>query len=407
MGTGTLTDLRCYHCGQPCPEVEWFEDKAFCCFGCKTVYEIISANNLCDYYSLDKLPGVPQKGIVLEGYAYLDEKEVFKKVIEFDSDSFVRVRFFIPAIHCVSCIWLLENLRKVDSGIGRSEVNFSQKTVVIDFNPQQIQLSQVAGLLSSLGYRPKISLEKEKEQKKSDNALLIKLSVAGFCFGNVMLFSFPDYLGIDHRDSELQITFSLLNLLLAIPVIAYSASDYFRSALASFKQKQINIDVPIAIGLLALFLRSSWDILTQSGSGYLDSLTGLVFFLLIGRWFQDKTYETLAFDRDFKSYFPLAVSRLLHNEWRPVIIYELRKGDEIKIRNMEIVPADSILLSAMAFIDYSFVTGESRPEKVEEGSLVYAGGRLIGQPITLQVQKETSQSHLTSLWNHEAFQKKG
>jgi P-type Cu+ transporter len=402
----TTIDLTCYHCGQPCPEAEWLGEKPFCCFGCKTVYEILSTNNLCEYYTLDKLPGIPLKGHVPEEYAYLDDKGIYKKVIEFDSDRFAKVRLFIPAIHCVSCIWLLENLHRIDPAVSRSEVNFSQKTVVIDFNPQKVKLSQLAGLLDSLGYRPSISLEKEKDKTRLDKSLVLKLSVAGFCFGNVMLFSFPEYLGIDHSDYQLQMTFSFLNLFLALPVIAYSASDYFKSALLSFKQKQINIDVPIAVGLLALFLRSSWDILTQSGPGYLDSFTGLVFFLLIGRWFQGKTYETLAFDRDFKSYFPLAVSRLIGNEWQPVIIYALRRGDQIKIRNMEIIPADSILLSAIAYIDYSFVTGEAKPEKVGRGSLIYAGGRLIGQPITLKVKKQTSQSHLTSLWNHEAFRKR-
>ena len=402
----TTIDLACYHCGQPCPEVEWLGEKPFCCFGCKTVYEILSTNDLCEYYTLDKLPGIPLKGHVPEEYAYLDDKNIYEKVIEFDSDSFARVRLSIPTIHCVSCIWLLENLHKIDPAVIKSEVNFSQKTILVDFNPQKVKLSQLAGLLDSLGYRPAISLEREKGKIRSDKSVVLKLSVAGFCFGNVMLFSFPEYLGIDHSDHQLQLTFSLLNLFLAFPVIAYSASDYFKSAFSGFKQKRINIDVPIAAGLMALFLRSSWDILSQSGPGYLDSFTGLVFFLLIGRWFQGKTYETLAFDRDFKSYFPLAVSRLIRNEWQPVVIYELRKGDQIRIRNMEIIPADSILLTAVAYIDYSFVTGEAKPEKVGKGSLIYAGGRLIGQPITLKVQKQTSQSHLTSLWNHDAFRKR-
>lgn len=407
MVSEILTEVKCYHCGLACEQTVWFQDKAFCCTGCKTVFEILSANNLCGYYSLDQLPGIKQQAISSTEFEYLDQKEIYKKIIEFDSKTFAKVRFYVPAIHCVSCIWLLENLRKIDEAIIRSEVNFSQKTVVIDFDPQQIKLSNVAALISSIGYTPQIALEKEKNKAPSNKTLVVKLSIAGFCFGNVMLFSFPEYLGLDNSDSQLKFVFSLLNLLLAIPVIGYSASDYFRSAIKSFKQKQINIDVPIAAGLAALFLRSSWDILSSSGPGYLDSLTGLVFFLLIGRWFQSKTYETLAFDRDFKSYFPLAVNKLVAGQWTPVIIYELQKKDQIKIRNMEIIPADSILLSPFAYIDYSFVTGESKPEKVTEGDLIYAGGRLIGQPILLEIQKETSQSHLTSLWNHEAFRKKG
>ncbi|MBL7858771.1 MAG: heavy metal translocating P-type ATPase metal-binding domain-containing protein [Cyclobacteriaceae bacterium] len=399
-------DIKCYHCGQACEDTLWMEDKAFCCHGCKTVFEILSANDLCEYYDLDKNPGIQLKQISEETYAYLDEKDIRRKTVEFDSDSFSRVRFYIPAIHCVSCIWLLENLQKLNTGVLRSEVNFARKSVTLDFNPEKVKLSGVARLLASLAYAPQISLEQEATVSVSSNkSLVIKLAVAGFCFGNIMLFSFPEYLGLDQGDESLKFTFSWLNVVLSIPVFFYSGFDYFRSAWKSFEQRQINIDVPIAVGLLALFARSIWDIVSGFGPGYLDSFTGLVFFLLIGRWFQSKTYESLAFDRDFKSYFPLAIHKLMGLEWKPVVIYDLKKGDQIRIRNMEIIPADSLLLDAEAFIDYSFVTGESRPVKVKLGELVYAGGRLIGQPVTMVVDKKTSQSHLTSLWNHAAFQK--
>lgn len=404
----TATALSCYHCGAQCEETLWLQDKAFCCYGCKTVFEILSSNDLCEYYSLDQNPGVQLRNVSDETYAYLDEKEIRRKVVAFDVDNFVRVQFYIPAIHCVSCIWLLENLQRLNRGIVKSEVNFARKSVTVDFSAAEVNLSEVARLLASLGYAPKINLENEADvqsARKSDKSLVIKLAVAGFCFGNVMLFSFPEYLGLDHTDAVLQRLFSFLNIALSIPVFLYSGVDYFKACYRSIRERQINIDVPIAIGLLALFGRSVWDIVTSFGPGYLDSFTGLVFFLLVGRWFQGKTYESLAFDRDFKSYFPLAIHKLVKDEWKPVIIYSLRKSDQIKVRNMEIVPADSILLDNEALIDYSFVTGESKPVKVSQGELVYAGGRLIGSPVALVVEKKTSQSHLTSLWNNDAFQK--
>jgi len=403
--TQIISGLKCYHCGQPCDETLWLSDKAFCCYGCKTVYEILTANDLCEYYDLNKNPGIQLKVVSEETYAYLDEKDIRKKVIEFDSETFARVRFYIPAIHCVSCIWLLEKLQRLDDGIFKSEVNFARKSVTIDFQPQRVKLSTIAGLLAQVGYIPQITLEKTNQKFQNNNSLVLKLAIAGFCFGNVMLFSFPEYLGLDHTDDGLGRIFSWLNLALSLPALLYSGSDYFRSASKSFRQKQINIDVPIAVGLLALFLRSAWDIVTGLGPGYLDSFTGLIFFLLIGRWFQSKTYESLAFDRDFKSYFPLAVQKLTAYGWKPSVIYDLHKGDQIRIRNMEIIPADCILLDDHAYIDYSFVTGESKPVKVEQTELVYAGGRLIGQPVIFAVEKKTSQSHLTSLWNHEAFRK--
>ncbi|HEY0656493.1 MAG TPA: heavy metal translocating P-type ATPase metal-binding domain-containing protein [Chryseosolibacter sp.] len=402
-----ITDLKCYHCGQRCEDILWVQDKSFCCYGCKTVFEILNENDLCEYYNLDKNPGIQRTKVSEENFSYLDQQDIRKKVIAFDSPSFAKVRFYVPAVHCISCIWLLENLRKLNPGILKSEVNFAQKAVAIDFDPAKTNLCGVARALSLVGYPPQINLDSkgDKAARRIDKTLVLKLALAGFCFGNVMLFSFPEYLGLDHHDKGLMRIFSFLNLALSVPVFFYSAADYFRSSYKSFQQRQLNIDVPIAAGLLALFLRSTYDIITATGPGYLDSFTGLVFFLLIGRWFQSKTYESLAFDRDFTSYFPLAINRLAKDEWKPAVIYDLRRGDTIQVRNMEIIPADSTLLDNHAYIDYSFVTGESKPVKVNQADLVYAGGRLVGAPVKLVVENRVSQSHLTSLWNNGAFRK--
>jgi P-type Cu+ transporter len=405
--TAVLDSTKCFHCGQACADdTLWLQGRPFCCYGCKTVFEILDSNNLCEYYRLDKNPGVQLKEISDDTYAHLDESDIRKRILTFDSAQFAKVSFFVPSIHCISCIWLLENLRKLNAGILHAEVNFSRKTVRVDFNPQRIKLSGVAQLMASVGYAPKITLKEAEDAKhKIDNTLILKVAIAGFCFGNVMLFSFPEYLGIDHAEKDLIRMFSWLNLALAVPALFYCGIDYLKSALKSFRQKQINIDAPIAAGFIALFFRSAYDIVTATGPGYLDSFTGLVFFLLIGRWFQSRTYESLAFDRDFTAYFPLAVNRLEKDGWKPIVIYKLRPNDQIRIRNMELVPADSILLNEYAYIDYSFVTGESRPVKVKQSEVAYAGGRLIGAPVTLIVEKSTSQSHLTSLWNNDAFRK--
>lgn len=401
-----LESVKCFHCGNACDDPVYADEKAFCCSGCKTVYEILSSNNLCNYYKLDEHSGVSQKKVTPGSFDYLDMPELRQKLLSFDSPELSKVEFVIPSIHCVSCIWLLENLRKVNSGILKAEVSFGRKSIIIDFDPSRIKPSEVATLLATLGYAPVTSMDNMsgKDQTKR-NPLVYRLAIAGFCFGNIMLFSFPEYLGLDSHDESLRLMFSWLNLILAIPVFFYSASGYLLSAYQSFKQKQINIDVSITAGLVALFLRSGYDIVMQTGPGYLDSFSGLVFFLLIGQWFQGRTYETLAFDRDFKSYFPLAVHVLQNNEWKPKVIHDLRKGDIIRMRNMDIVPADGILHDEQAHFDYSFITGEAQPVKLTKGDLVYAGARLSGAPVTLTVDKTSSASHLTSLWNREEFRK--
>ena len=308
-------------------------------------------------------------------------------------------------MHCSSCIWLLENLFKINPAIIHSEVNFLKKNVTLKFNPQGISLKGAVQLLTSIGYEPQINLEDAEGKKihSTNKKLIYKIGVTGFCFGNIMLLSFPEYLNINMSDSFFIKFFGWLNLVLSLPVFFYSSSDYFISAFKGLRKKILNIDVPISLGILVLFLRSAFEVITHTGAGYFDSMTGLVFFLLIGKFFQNKTYETLNFERNYKSYFPLSVILKKDDTEVSIPISKLNVGDRIIIRNNEIIPADSVLFGGEGNIDYSFVTGESKLSPKVLGEMVYAGGKQIGSAIELEVIKEVSQSYLTQLWNNEAF----
>jgi Cu+-exporting ATPase len=397
----------CYHCGELCEEeLIKFDDKAFCCNGCKMVYEILDENDLCNYYDLENSPGISLKNRNFEDkFAFLDNEEIQGKLLNYSSENLKKIVFHIPSIHCSSCIWLLENLDTIREGIITSRVNFVRKEVSIDFDPQVISLKTVVELLATVGYEPEINLQNATETKtKSENRMLfLQIGIAGFCFGNIMLLSFPEYLGFEGLNENIQRFMTLANVGLSLPVVLFSASTYFVSAYKGLAQRYINIDVPIALGIATLFLRSIYDVINQTGPGYLDSLAGLVFFLLIGKWFQSKTYESLSFDRDYKSYFPLAVKRINGEEKDIVQVTELEEGDLIEVRNREVIPADAILMSNDAAIDYSFVTGEAEAIQKKNGDRIYAGGRQIGHPIQLQIVKEVSQSYLTQLWNSDTF----
>ena len=397
----------CYHCGEICTdETAIFDDKPFCCNGCKMVYEILDENDLCNYYDLQNTPGISLKNRNFEEkFAYLDNQVIKDKLLNYSSEHLSKITFHIPSIHCSSCILLLEHLDTLREGILVSRVNFVRKEVAIDFDPEVISLKTIVELLATVGYEPEINLQNttETKTKKENRTLYLQIGVAGFCFGNVMLLSFPEYFGFEGVDANVQRFINLANIALSVPVVLYSAKNYFVSAYKGLAQKYINIDVPIALGVFTLFTRSLYEILTQSGPGYLDSLAGLVFFLLIGKWFQSKTYESLSFERDYKSYFPLAVSRLVDSGKEVVQITELNEGDRIEVRNQEIIPGDSILLSDTAAIDYSFVTGEAEAIQKKKGDHIYAGGRQVGYTVELMINKPVSQSYLTQLWNSDTF----
>lgn len=398
-------DNACVHCGADCGKhpVVWNNMK-FCCNGCKTVYQILNENKLYKYYEIEQTPGIKIDQVDTGNqYAYLDKEEVKEKLFLFREGTTAKVRFFMPVIHCASCIWLLENLRTLNKGVKHSIVNFVKKEVTITFDEAELSLRQLVELLVSINYVPEISLEnvsEEEQRKQADRKLLYKLGVAGFVFANVMTYSLPEYFGLKPYDDDLTDLFRKLSFILIVPVVLFSASDYFVSAYKNLIKRNVNIDLPIALGVLVLFVVTSFEVISDTGSGYPDSLAGLVFFLLLGKSIQNKTYQALSFERDYKSYFPVAVSKLNNSgAEESILLEEIQVGDKIQIRSKELIPADSILLSGEALIDYSFVTGEANPVKKRAGEFIYAGGRQTGGLITVQVEKEVEQSHLTKLWN--------
>ncbi|MBC7775786.1 MAG: HAD-IC family P-type ATPase [Phycisphaerae bacterium] len=200
--------------------------------------------------------------------------------------------------------------------------------------------------------------------------------------------------------------FGYLSLLLSLPVLLYSQRDYFISALQGLRHRQLNIDIPLCLAFVSLFGRSVWEILTHTGAGYLDSFAGLTFLLLIGKWFQQHVWHQLSFERDYKSYFPIAATLRNGDQESSVPVSRLVPGDIILVRNQEIIPADGILLHGSARVDYSFVTGESEPVLVKNSERVFAGGKHLGETIEISLTHRVAQSHLTQLWNNAAFKPK-
>ena len=402
---------NCFHCGQ---EIEkdriFFDEKAFCCNGCKSVYEILNANNLGNFYELNKNSGIrPDEN--LSQFDYLDTPEIFEKVVDFSEGNTSVVTFKIPVIHCSSCIWLLESLQDLNKHIRYSQVNFTKKTLQVSFNQNELPLSELAKFLTNLGYKPVISLETaDKKEAAVDRSLTIKVAVAGFAFGNAMMFAFPEYLNtgssVDFWLEEFAPFFRFLTFLLSIPVVVYSASDYYKSAWFGLKNKIVNIDVPIVLGILVLFFRSVYEIATNYGPGYFDTLCGLLFFMLLGKIFQKRTYSALSYDRDYKSFYPIAVTKVdFGGQQQNILLSDIKVGDRILVRNQEIIPVDAVLINGEGNIDNSFITGESATITKNPGDKIFAGGKQIGSILELEVIKTVNQSYLTQLWNKEAFRK--
>ncbi len=252
---------HCYHCGDACgknPIV--YDEKLFCCHGCKTVFDIFSSNDLSYYYDLQSAAGATPKAI--EGkYDFLDNAAIVERLTEFQDGKIAVVNLYIPHIHCSSCIWILENLNKLNPNITGSQVDFPKKTIRVTFLQEKICLRELVLLLARIGYEPYISLDDfDAKKKNTDRSLIYKLGVAGFAFGNVMFLSFPEYFDLNSSAenggefwlNQYQDVFRWLMFLFSLPVVFYAGWDYFVSAFKGLRSKLLNIDVPIALGILVL-----------------------------------------------------------------------------------------------------------------------------------------------------------
>lgn len=398
----------CYHCGTPCDRNHpAIDDKDFCCEGCKTVFEILNNNNLCSYYDLNQHPGLKFNKNTWSGrFEYLDLPEIKEKIIRFTDGNQTQVLLQIPQMHCSSCLWLLENLHKIMPAIVYSRVNFTERNILVVYNESQTSLRKVVELLTNIGYEPRL----ETETTGSDFILLLnkkrllKIGIAGFCFANIMMLSLPEYLAGERlAEHQLSWVFTGISFILSLPVLFFCSTEFFENSWKSLKAKYISIDLPIALAVLLTFLRSIYEIQSGMGNGYLDSMSGIVFFMLIGRYVQDRSYQSLSYDRNYKSFFPIAVLTKRGDQFLSTPIEKIQTGDVIRIHNQEIIPADGIVLNGNPALDYSFVSGESSIVYATTGNPVYAGARQTGNNIEIRISRPVSQSYLTSLWNKDIF----
>ncbi|MEN9358654.1 MAG: hypothetical protein RL095_189 [Verrucomicrobiota bacterium] len=398
--------LACRHCGGPCSMEPLLKDSLpFCCSGCVSVYTLLQENGLGDYYKLAESPGSRQ-GPSQEGrWAFLDDEALAKRLLRFRQDDRALATLRLPQIHCISCVWLVENLGRLQPGILSSRVNYAKGEADILFDPGRTGLRQIAESLERIGYAPDFRLsdgDAEPARRRDSRLPLIRLVVAGFCFANAMLFSFPAYFGLESEDGLAKL-FGGLNLMLTLPVFFFSAHDWWRACWQFLRNRSMSLDFPVFFALAALFVQTWWEILSGRGEGYADSLCGLVFLMLSGRWFQRLAARRLAFDNDYRSFFPLWSTVEKEGQSQTLPCDRLKSGDLVLLRQGELLPVDGRVRDGEGALDYSFVTGESRPVPVRPGERVFAGARAVGGMLKVEAASDIDASYLAGLWKDSVF----
>ena len=321
-----------------------------------------------------------------------------------NSAAWVTRSWVLPDMHCVQCVSSLEKLPEWLDGVWRSEVDFSRKTIQVQFNPQEIASDALEEQLRKMGFPPLLQSAEKAAKTRAMRPLIGRLAVAGFVFGNVMMMSLADYLGgASFRASGFVDGFKLWSMVLTLPVLFYSAAPFFKKAWTGLRQGALNLDVPVVMGIVTLTIQS----VMMEGLGYFDSLSGLVFFLLLGRWYQSERQAKLFQEHTLEAWLPFKVTQKGPEGGLALIpISAIEQGMTLRIHHGEVLPADGVLVGKKpALVDKAFLTGESWPVAVLTGEPLMAGTRNTGAAIEMRVLKSVSQSELMQMWNSDAFQK--
>lgn len=412
IGVEQASNRGCLHCGELLGDDRVDNDAgAFCCGGCSTVHALLVQSGLGGFYELAG-PVAPRAGGHARDFAYLDDEETLAELCSYVDGERLRVEWVLPAIHCASCLWLLERLPQLESAVVRARVDLLGRRLTVVLDRGRGTLADLAALLSRLGYPPELQFDqlggssaaRQRSRSVASDRLGLRIGVAGFAAGNVMLLAFPEYLGMSAAElATWRPLFGALSLVLAIPVVWFSGGDYLRQAATAIRLRRLNVDLPIALGMLAMLGHSAFEIIGGSGPGYLDSLLGLVFFLLLGRWFQRQTHRRIVFDRDYRSYLPLSARVRTGCGVSAERLDRLRVGDVVEVVDGEVLPADGILVDGEARLDRSFITGEDVAVRVPPGGEVQAGCRQRGGAIAVRLTGSVASSYLARLWSESAF----
>lgn len=377
-----VTNRKIAHCGFCAQPIELGSilavDGQYCCSGCQTADELIHGAGASGPDS-----------VTLSKYEHLSVASDAEGLRKYD-EHWYSWELELPHIHCTSCLILLERMPEWLDGVHELRVSFSSKRAHIYFDTSVLNPAVLAAWLDYVGYPPKLV-----GKIKKDSGGIFNLGIAGFAMGNAMMGAFPEYFGLsESSDASLLYFFRYSTAFFATVSLFTAGRFYLVSALKSLSSKTWSLDVPIALGMLVLWGWSSFQLMSGISGGYFDSLAGLVFFLLLGRFLQTRTYSAFSFERTVKDFLPLGI----YSEDRGAFVRleKLQLGENVHLPEGGIVPAD-LLLKAPAVIDYSFITGESAPIALKANEVAKVGGKTLGA-LQASVHAPASVSSLEQVW---------
>lgn len=382
--TVTGAAVRCAHCSLPVPHglIEPAAERQFCCAGCRTVYEVIQGCGLDRYYALRAAladnGALKPAAVSQRRYAEWDEPAFAQAYVQAMPDGTAQVELFLENVHCAACVWLVEKLPRVCPGVVVARLNLRQATVQVTWDAGRTSPSAIGRALETLGYPPHPARDAAARRARvsEERRFLIRIAVAGALAGNVMLLAFALYSGlISGIEREYESLFRWLSMGLSVVSLAWPGAVFLRGAWAAIRTGTAHLDVPIALGILAGTIGGAVNTIRGAGEIYFDSITVLIFLLLVGRWIQHRQQRWSASALELLYSLTPTFARRIDQSGAvcEAAIESLAPGDLVEVRAGDSFPIDGVIAEGRSEVDQKLITGESRPVAAGPGERVFAG----------------------------------
>jgi len=387
--------LQCFHCGADAAADSWVRDtssagkaRIFCCEGCKAVYQLIQAENLEGFYDLrtdTPVTPTPISTIDRERLSELDHPLVQRGFVSQTAEG-NEAQVLIGGLSCAACIWLLERHLGQREDVRSFSINYSTQRARLVYDPEGPPLSQHLLAIHELGYtaRPYEAGLAEQDLKRENRSAIIRLVIAGIGSMQSMMLAVPLYFQlIDNISADFIELFRWFSLLVATPVVFYSAAPFFQNALRDIRARHLTMDVPVATAIGLAYTASVLITVFGGDHVYFESVCMFTFFLSLGRYLEARArYRAGLSGTALGGYQPAVATRIRGIESKPgeqeeqrelVTVHDLSPGDRIRVKPGETLPADGVVVAGRSNIDEAALTGEYMPVSRTTGDFVHAG----------------------------------
>ena len=294
----------------------------------------------------------------------------------------------IPVIGmaCSACSANIEKKLNSLNGITSASVSLPSRSALVDFNPDEVSLTDMKAAINAIGYDLVIEEGRSAvEIEKRAYTLLKRKAILSWIFAIGVMAISMHWINFGNNNTSNQVA-----LLVALGNMLYCGKQFYVSAWKQLKNGLANMDTLVALSTLIAFLFSVfntfWGESVWSSRGivwhtYYDASVMIITFVLTGKLLEEKAKDgTASSIREMMGMTPKTAHIVDGDKVEEVPISTIEVGDLLEVRTGEKVPVDgevvwaeSFMTPNAAYIDESMITGEPNPAKKEKGDRVLAG----------------------------------